>query len=253
MKIDMHVHAKERSSCSIASEKEHIEKAIEFGLDAIIFTDHNKLVPLDHLKELNKKYSPFKIFGGIEVRMKDNGEDVLILGIHDKLIEEREWTYPELYKFVRERNGYIAKAHPYRYKEYIEIDIENYIPDALEIHSTNIGKDDTKLISNLAQKLNCNLISNSDAHNSKDIGIYYNELESTPKNEKELIEILKSGKYTCGYCPERVYKFNKNVAEREEIIRNLIKEGKNKEYYHKLTGNWEGEFDRVLIGKSYII
>jgi len=253
MKIDMHVHAKERSSCSIASEKEHIEKAIEFGLDAIVFTDHNRLVPIEHLEALNKKYSPFKIFGGIEVRMKDNGEDVLVLGVHDKLIEDTEWTYPELYEFVREKNGYIAKAHPYRYKEYIEIDIEKYVPDALEIHSTNIGIDDSKLIADLAKKLNCNLISNSDAHNSKDIGIYYNELNSTPSNEKELIELLKSGQYKCEYSTERIYQFNKNVAEREKIIKTLITEGKDKEYYHKLTGNWEGEFDRVLMGKSYII
>lgn len=253
MKIDLHVHAKERSKCSIASEKQHIESAIKYGLDAIVFTDHDKLTPVEHLRELNEKYEPFKIYGGIEIRLKDSGEDILVIGLHDKILEEKKWTYDELYKYVRENNGFIALAHPYRYIHEIKSNIEKWIPDAIEVHSTNIGKDDTKAITALANRLNCNLLGDSDAHEDKHIGIYYNELECNPKDEKELVKFLKEGKYKICNCKDRVEEFNKDKREREEIIKKLIKEGKNREDYHRITGNWEGDFDRVAMGKSYLI
>ncbi len=253
MKIDLHVHAKERSSCSMASEKEHIEAAIKYGLDAIVFTDHDKLVPIDHIRELNEMYSPFKIYGGIEIRMRDTGEDILVIGLQDKILEEKKWVYTELYKFVREHEGYIALAHPYRYENKIKVKIEEYIPDAIEIHSTNIGKDDSERIERLAGRLNTNLLGNSDAHNCVDIGIFYNELEYEPKNEKELVKLLKDGKYKIGCCEDRIKVFNEEKKRRETLIKELIAERKTREDYHKLTGNWEGDFDRVAMGKSYLI
>jgi len=45
MKIDLHVHTTERSLCADSSEQEQILTAIERGLDAIVITDHGRLVP----------------------------------------------------------------------------------------------------------------------------------------------------------------------------------------------------------------
>lgn len=253
MKIDLHVHAKERSACSIASEKEHIESAIRFGLDGLVFTDHNRISSEDHIEELNRKYSPFRIYSGIEITIKDKGEDILVIGINDSILEEKDWSYEELYTYVKKNKGFIALAHPYRYKDYINVDIENNIPDAIEIHSTNIGKDDEENIKELAEKLGTRLISNSDGHDSRHVGIYYNELDYIPQDNTELVEILKTGKYKCASSIDRIKIFNEEVRKKEEIIKKLIKEGKDKKYYQKSTGNWEGEFDRVAMGKSYEI
>ncbi|GKX29243.1 histidinol-phosphatase [Vallitalea longa] len=253
MKIDLHVHAKERSACSIASEKEHIESAIRFGLDGLVFTDHNKISSEEHIADLNKKYSPFRIYSGIEITIKDKGEDILVIGINDSILEEKNWSYEELYTYVKKNSGFIALAHPYRYKDHVNVDIENYIPDAIEIHSTNIGKDDEQNIKKLAKKLKTRLINNSDGHDSRHVGIYYNELNYTPKDNAELVEILKTGKYKYSSSIYRIKMFNEEVRKKEEIIRKLIKEGKDREFYRKLTGNWEGEFDRVAMGKSYEI
>ena len=44
MKIDFHVHSSERSACGGASEESQIQAAIVAGLDAIVFTDHQRLV-----------------------------------------------------------------------------------------------------------------------------------------------------------------------------------------------------------------
>lgn len=253
MRIDLHVHDKERSACSIATEKEHIEAAIRYGLDAIIFTDHNRLTPVEHLKELNEKYKPFKIFGGIEISIINSCEHVLVLGLHDAILENKKWSYEELYKYVKDNNGYIALCHPYRYRNTVEIDIENYIPDAIEIHSTNIGIDDTERIVELSQRLKTNLITNSDAHDFKHVGIYCNELFKDVSSETDLIDIMKNGLYKQYRDEKRVKKFDDEVEKREKIIKQIIKEGKDREYYHNLTGRWAGEFDRVAMGKTYKI
>ena len=116
MKIDLHVHASERSGCSSASEEDQIQKAIELGLDALVFTDHGLLMPEERAKELNDKYAPFRIFRGIEIgilfRHDERDEDFLVLGVYDPLIEKRKWKYKDLYKFVDDNGGYIAIAHP---------------------------------------------------------------------------------------------------------------------------------------------
>ena len=68
MNIDLHVHASERSKCARSSEQELIREGIRIGLDALVFTDHNRLVPPERLVELNEEFAPFRIFGGIEMR-----------------------------------------------------------------------------------------------------------------------------------------------------------------------------------------
>ncbi len=112
MKIDLHVHSKERSVCGRASEEEQIRAAIDAGLDAIVFTDHHRLISAERLQQLNEKYAPFRIFGGIEITL--DGEDVLILGVQDPALESMNWSYPSLHAFVRARGGFIALAHPFR-------------------------------------------------------------------------------------------------------------------------------------------
>lgn len=253
MKIDLHVHDKERSSCSKSSEDEQIMAAIKFGLDGLIFTDHNILSPLEHIKELNNKYKPFKIYSGIEIEMQDTHEHILVLGLHDKILQDKKWVYEELYSYVKQNNGYIAFAHPFRFKDFIKENLEKFVPDAIEVHSTNIGIDDTQKIKQLAVKINTNLIGNSDAHHYTNVGIYYNDLINTPNSEKELIEMLKKGAYKICSDSERIRKHNDEVNKKELLIKQLIKEGKNKSYYHDITGNWEGEFERVAKGKTYKI
>lgn len=208
MKIDLHVHTKERSSCGASSEEEQIRTAIDTGLDAIAFSDHDRLAPLERLRELNDKYVPFRIFSGIEVSVWNKrflaSEHLLVLGIHDAALENRDWTYPALHQFVRESGGFIALAHPFRFSPTIGIALERFPPDALEAYSNNISGNSERICS-LAQQLGVNILSNSDAHHTNFLGQYYNALERTPANEQELVEILKSGQFTC-MSPEHAYK-----------------------------------------------
>lgn len=199
MKIDLHVHTRERSSCGKSTEEEQICAAIEAGLEAIVFTDHDRLAPLVRLQELNDKYAPFQIFGGIEVSIWNDRflafEHLLVFGVHEIILENHHWSYPKLHTFVRERGGFIALAHPFRFAPDIGIDLERFPPDAIEAYSRNTPSLEEERILNLAEQLDAYILSNSDAHHTGALGQYYNVLDRTPLNDQELVEILKSGQF----------------------------------------------------------
>ncbi len=192
-KIDMHIHSRERSSCSVSSEEDMIHAAIRVGLNGIVLTDHDRLISKRHLTKLNVTHAPFRVYGGIELTLP--GEHVLVYGLHTPRLERR-WSYPELYTFVKERGGFLVLAHPFRFHNHISFDVERYPPDAMEGFSYNTPVEARPEIRNLSQRLGIPLLSNSDAHNAQDIGIYYNRLARTPKGEDELIEALTTGAFT---------------------------------------------------------
>lgn len=195
MKIDLHVHTKDRSFCGNSTEEEQIRAAIDAGLDAIVFSDHDRLAPRARLQELNRKYAPFRIFGGIEISI--GNEHILVLGVHDCALETRRWLYPELHGFVRKYEGFIAIAHPFRFNPNVKLDLERFPPDAIEVYSNNIAKHTEARLLSLAEQLGVPILSNSDGHHTGVLGPYYNLLEHTPTDEQELIEILKTGQFTC--------------------------------------------------------
>lgn len=252
MKIDLHVHAKERSACGESGEEEMLRAAVAYGLDGLVFTDHHRFISLDRLEELNRKYAPLRIFGGIEISV-DEGEDVLVLGVRDPRLETRDWSYARLFAFARERGGFLALAHPFRYHDEINIDIETYPPDAIELHSKNTGACDTSRILAVLERLKLPPLCNSDAHSAEYVGVYYNELAREPGDERELIQILKAGEYTCASMEERIAAINKEIEERERLIRGMIARGQDRDDYRRETGRWSGHYDRVAAGKSYRI
>ncbi|MFN2284370.1 MAG: PHP-associated domain-containing protein [Anaerolineae bacterium] len=198
MRIDLHVHTIERSSCAVSSEVEQILIAITRNLDAIAITDHASLVSPEHVEALNRQYAPFRIFGGIEITVREK-EDVLVLGVHDPVLESREWTYPELHTFVRDRGGWIAVAHPFRYRSTINLDLERYPPDALESCSTNIELLNQPRIREVAKQLGIPFVCNSDAHATRSLGVGYNLLKETPADEADLVRLLRTGAFI-GVC-----------------------------------------------------
>ncbi|MGC9394990.1 MAG: PHP-associated domain-containing protein [Anaerolineae bacterium] len=196
MKIDLHVHSSERSTCARSREKEQIQAAIACGLDAMVFTDHGRLVPQTHLDAQNRKYAPFRIFGGIEITVEER-EDVLVLGVHDSALESRMWTYPELHTFLRRRGGWLAIAHPFRYRPTIDVDLERYPPDALEVCSMNVPRGERDRIREIAARLGIEVVCNSDAHVTESLGVAYNCLDEIPADEADLVRLLRSGAFTC--------------------------------------------------------
>jgi predicted metal-dependent phosphoesterase TrpH len=193
VKIDLHVHTRERSPCASSSAEKMIRAAIDRGLDALVISDHNRLVPPQHLSTLNAKYAPFRVFGGIEVTLA--GEHALVLGVQDSLLEHRWWSYGDLHSFVSEQGGLLALAHPFRFNRKIEADIQRFPPNALEVHSHNTPRRAEPVIRAVAAALDVRLLSNSDAHLVGDVGAHYNELDEVPEDALELVAMLKASAF----------------------------------------------------------
>ncbi len=194
MKIDLHVHTRPRSPCARSSAEEMIRAAIGGGLDGLVITDHDRLVPPKELAYLNAKYSPFRIFGGVEVTTR--GEHILVLGVRDDVLEERWWSYPDLHAFVRGRGGFLALVHPFRFNHnHLQIDVERFPPHAMEVSSLNTPRAAENRIREVAARLGVPLLSNSDAHHSSDVGAYYNVLNREPVDLDALLRTLKEGAF----------------------------------------------------------
>jgi len=191
MNIDFHVHTSERSNCAASRESEQIQKAISAGLDSIAITDHHRLVPREHLAELNQHHPSLKILTGIEIT--SDGEDWLVLGLHDANLESEAWSYPDLHSFVRAKGGTLVWAHPFRYHADIRMDLGRYPPDAIEGRSYNIRADNVARIQQLAAQLHLPTLCNSDAHHISALGHYYNILHANVQTEQEILAALRSG------------------------------------------------------------
>lgn len=200
MKIDLHVHTRERSPCALSTTEEMIRAAIDRGLDALVISDHDRLVPPERLSTLNARYAPFQVFGGIEITL--GGEHALVLGVQDERLETRLWNYPDLHAFVEMRGGLLALAHPFRFSGRLGVDVERFPPHALELYSHNTRRRAEPIIRAVAAALDVGLLSNSDAHRTPDVGAYYNELYDAPKDDRELVALLKGGAYTLVAPPD---------------------------------------------------
>ena len=198
MKIDLHVHASERSVCATIGEEQQIQAAIAAGLDAIAFTDHHRFMTVERLDELNNLYSPFRVFNGIEISV--DGEDILVFGVHAHELETTSLHYPWLHSYVRSYGGLMILAHPYRFRDEISIPIQQYPPDLVEYRSTNTPKTAEDKIMDLSRRLGIGLVCNSDAHNTDKLGLFYNILPVVVQNERELIDAFLVKQPTCFAC-----------------------------------------------------
>jgi predicted metal-dependent phosphoesterase TrpH len=250
VKIDLHLHSSERSSCGKSSENDMLSAAARFGLDAVVFTEHNRTVGPDHLELLNERFSPLRVFGGIEISLTMN-DHCLVLGVDDPGLTGRAWRYTDLVKFVREHDGWIALCHPFRMSDDIPFPIHAAPPDGIELHSVHTGADDGGRIARLAQEFGVTLLGNSDAHFAPFVGIFYNEIPGSPQNMRELVAALRAGPVTPCSDASRVGILNRMIDEREATIRNMLERKMGVAEFCAITGMSAAHYDRVKRGRSF--
>ncbi|NCC52805.1 MAG: PHP domain-containing protein [Spartobacteria bacterium] len=196
MKIDLHVHARERSACSVSSEHDLIKTAIDAGLDGLCFTDHHTFVDEALLADLNRRYAPFRIYAGIEITTLEE-EDILVYGVRAARLEERNWRYADLHALARERNGALVLAHPYRYRARLNIDVEALPPDAVESRSINIQPENYGRIQALCDRLGVPPVCNSDAHSVENISGRCTVFDDAPADAPALAACIRARAFHC--------------------------------------------------------
>jgi predicted metal-dependent phosphoesterase TrpH len=189
-KLDLHVHAAERSGCATSYEEAQIHAAMDAGLHGIAFTDHHAMPSSERLDELNQKYAPFHIYAGIEITADE--EDWLVLGLRDpELARASGWRYAELVDAVRRMGGFIVLAHPFRYRDNVRVDLKASPPDGIEYRSNNTPVMREGDIRVLAAQLGIAPLCNSDAHGTKFLGKHFNLVADLPGSDRELVDLLQ--------------------------------------------------------------
>lgn len=130
----MHAHTSGISKCCRISAEEVLNEALNIGIDGLVLTNHYQKSYIENGNSLNfaenyiKEYryskklaekANVKLFFGIEVTMElYRNVHMLIYGVPECFLKNNPEIYnltqEELYKTVKEYNGAVIQAHPFR-------------------------------------------------------------------------------------------------------------------------------------------
>jgi hypothetical protein len=155
--IDMHIHLKSRSPCSILSENQLFNN-VSNSIEGICITDHWILKPLTHLKYYN-----VKVYFGVEITT-DLG-DVLAYGI--KKLPSKSSNAQNVIDFIHQQGGIAICAHPFSNRHFAFGErVYEFEFDAIELNGA-IGKKYNELARKAALIMDLPTVGGSDSH-SKD-------------------------------------------------------------------------------------
>ena len=190
MIIDTHMHCLEGSDDSHVSILEIVNKAKEKGLDGICITDHDSIRAKDIAYKVAKE-TGFNIFVGCEILTFEG--DMVVFGLDE--IPKEKMHAQDFLDLVQKKNGISISAHPFRENNR---GIGNSIKDLKGLSGIEGFNGNTKAYNNLracaiAMELNIPIFGASDCHHAHEVGKYATVFPDGIKNEKDLIEAIKSG------------------------------------------------------------
>lgn len=218
-KYEMHLHTNTCSACGVSSGEELVKTAKEKGYTGIVITNHfyhgntaiSRKIPWkefvgaykdDYLstKKAGEKCGVEVIFGIEEGYGK--GKEALIYGISPELLidtpEFLNMRIEEMSKFVRENNGFIVAAHPFRDREYIAEPRkapDETLFDAIEAYNHGNSFEDNNLAENFCTRTGLPRISGGDVHSIYGIGNAGLAFHERITNSEQLVTALKAGNY----------------------------------------------------------
>lgn len=210
MKIEMHAHTSEGSSCA-KIDAESIVKAYSLaGYDAIIITNHfdndllkdfgktddekieRYLLGYRKAKAFETKYG-IKVMLGVEIRLEPYNEDFLIYGIDEEFLFHHPnlcfMQQQEIYELCHLYDAMFFQAHPFRHPC---IPQNPKFLDGVEYNQRpNSGNNNDKLDEWIKNHPNLQLISGSDCHDLDQVGFGGIEIETSIDNIRELVNFIK--------------------------------------------------------------
>jgi predicted metal-dependent phosphoesterase TrpH len=192
-KIDLHVHSK-YSGDNDADPEETVLRAIEYGLDGIVFTEHYSYEASEPVEVLKEKYGKkILILRGVE--FSTNEGHCLVYGVNTDLLSMKYAPAKDVVRIVREAGGAVVPSHPYRSVNSLgdllwsvgEIcALEGY--NGCNMHSYNIKAVEA------AELLRLPYTGGSDAHAPREVGSCYTAFDDAV-SEANFIGLLKAGRY----------------------------------------------------------
>ena len=201
--IDLHVHTYPASSCASSSIEDQIKAAKKAGLDGICITDHNYIWDRREIESLRDRFD-FLILAGTEITT-DQG-DILVFGL-EKVFGDIV-PLDDLSKEVRKGDGFMIAAHPFRGFLIFGINELGLTPekaaerkvfklvDGIEVLNGRVNSNENLFTHKVAEICGLPETGGSDAHETKEVGIYATYFEDEIKNEEDLIMALRSGRYS---------------------------------------------------------
>jgi predicted metal-dependent phosphoesterase TrpH len=203
MVIDLHVHSYPASPCSSITVELLIEEAQAIGLDGICLTDHNYLWDPREVEAWRQKRD-FLVLRGNEITT-DQG-DILVLGLEEDI--KGVIKLDELRERVLKAEGFMIAAHPFRGFLTFGIGYLGLTPkkaskrpvfrgvDAVEVMNSRVSEKENSFAAKVAESLGLPLTGGSDAHKSREVGLYATRFINPIRNERNLIEALKKGLFS---------------------------------------------------------
>ncbi len=217
LKIETHLHTKYCSECGELTAKEIVDGYLSAGYDALIVTDHynrdtfrmlacDTTVPGSHLKAYLEGYRHvkaegeqrgLKVYRGAEVRFDGSWNDYLLYGYCDEMLADPEAVFTmgveAFYEKCKANGALLIHAHPYR---------NGGSPttpkalDGVEVANMHPGhRNRNELALAFARENGLLETGGSDCHETCHIGRGGILVEQLPKDEKELVELLRSRNY----------------------------------------------------------
>ncbi len=203
MKLDLHIHTTEFSSCSTMSPDELMIAARENGLDGICITEHNRIWTESQAKALSDKHG-LAVFRGMEVTT--TGGDILVFGLEEE--PDGMWTPAMLKSKVDAVGGVAIAAHPFRgFLLFGFGDLKMQVQDALDnptfsqVHGLEVcnglvTETENGLAREVAEAAGLIMIGGSDAHRPEAVGTCVTEFHDFIADEKELVQAILSSRFS---------------------------------------------------------
>lgn len=218
-KYQLHAHTYPCSACSKMTPKELVEGLYAGGYQGCVITNHfiggntgidRRLPWFEFVKQYEEDYLEcckyaekydLDIIFGIEEGV-GGALEILCYGVTpDMLYDHSELSSSDLtkwYELTHSEEGLCIQAHPFRERGYIPnpqlLPVE-YI-DGIEVYNAaNMPKNNVEAQNASLQHPEFILISGADAHLREEVCLGGIETNVRIRSGKELVEVLKSGKY----------------------------------------------------------
>lgn len=218
-KIELHMHTKYGSGCGQMEEKALVDGYLKAGYQAVVVTDHfcrdsfnymgiapgEKAACLERFLEGYRRVKAegeargLKVYRGAEIRFDENFNDYLLFGYSDELLSDPEEIFSmgleAFIQRVRAEGTLLIQAHPFRW---MCTPADLNCLDGVEVRNMHPGHSscNEKAVEYAARKPGLVLTSGSDCHEPHHLGRGGILAEALPEDEKALVALLRSGKYT---------------------------------------------------------